>query len=165
VRTACVRRVERSEDQTRGQGPFCFTVDGIRKGEVILVNFFLLLVFCDAPAPPPPPPPYGSVNKFSKSQIPINLYLGLHKGGLCDRRSLRPSKENNKHFKTCLFTFEGHLCPPGSGSRSSFPMRIQIQPIKKINADLCRSGSICMHLHLSQQLTYRTSFLIFLLSV
>ncbi len=46
------------------------------------------------------------------------------------RRSLQSSKENIQHFKTWNFyifsTFEGHFCPPGSGSGS---------------ADLTESGS------------------------
>ncbi len=34
------------------------------------------------------------------------------------RRSLRPSKENIQHLKHEIYIFEGHFCPPGSGSVS-----------------------------------------------
>jgi hypothetical protein len=56
-------------------------------------------------------------------------FLGLHKVYLSYRRSLQLSKEAIQHFKTLTFytffsTFEGHFCPPGSGS--GFRCRIRI---------------------------------------
>jgi hypothetical protein len=50
---------------------------------------------------------------FFKSKIASYLSLGLHKGRSSYRRSLRPSKENIKHF------FVGNFCPHGSGSGST----------------------------------------------
>jgi hypothetical protein len=61
-------------------------------------------------------------NLYFLSNLAIYLSLGLYKGRPSNRRSLQPSKENIKHFKTSNFlTFSllvGHFCPLRSGSGS-----------------------------------------------
>jgi hypothetical protein len=50
----------------------------------------------------------------------LGVYLGLYKGRLSYRRSLQPQKRTSSTSKLeisySFSTFDGHFCPPGSGS-------------------------------------------------
>ena len=70
----------------------------------------------------------------------IYLSLGIHKGRLSYKRSLKLSKENIQHFKTwnflILFYFCGPFCPPGSGSGSSYHIESRsTDPLIWLNPD------------------------------
>ncbi len=67
------------------------------------------------------------VKIFFNTKLAIYLFLGLYKGRPSYRKRLKPSKENNQHFKKwnllTFFNFSGYFFSPRSGSG----LRIRIQ--------------------------------------